>query len=155
MLKQLAETIATETEIVAVFVRLLQEEQEALTSGNADALTGIVEEKTATAIKLSPVVTARNAGFIRAGAASGNAGITIFLAARPDDDPLKLRWQKLQELVAEASELNRVNGRLIHLRLQATSQALEALIAATHRHDLYGADGQATTGISSRIIDSA
>ncbi len=151
----LADIIAAEADVVSAFVVLLKEEQEVLKAGSADALPGIVERKTATALKLSPLTAARNAEFSRAGAATNRVGIEAWLTKLPPDDAVCRNWQRLQILAEEARELNRVNGQLIQLRMQTNNQALEALLAAANRQDLYGADGQAATGSTRRIIDSA
>lgn len=151
----LADIIAAEADVVSAFVVLLKEEQDVLKAGSADALPGIVERKTATALKLSPITTARNAELGRATMATDRAGIDAWLAKFPADTAVRDNWQRLQALAEEARELNRVNGRLIQLRMQTNTQALEALLAAASRQDLYGADGQATPGTTRRIIDSA
>ncbi len=151
----LAEVIAAEAGVVTAFVALLKEEQEVLTAGNADALPGIAERKTATAQQLTPLAAARNAELSRQGLAADRAGMEAWLASHPGDRTVKQSWEKLQALTAEAKELNRLNGELIRLRMQHNTQLLETLLAATHRQDLYGADGQAAQATSRRIIDSA
>lgn len=151
----LADILAAEADVVSAFVLLLREEQDVLRNGSPDALPSIVERKTAAALELSPLTAARSAGFVRAGAAAGNAGIEAWLAGRPEDDALRQGWQRLQALAEEARELNRVNGQLIQMRMQANAHALEALLSAANRQDLYGADGQAAPGVTRRIIDSA
>lgn len=151
----LADIIAAEAEVVATFVGLLKEEQDILQSGNADALPAIVERKTATVLKLSPITAARNAELARAGIATNRTGIETWASGLAPDDVVRSCWLKLQALAEEARELNRVNGQLIQLRMQTNTQALETLLAAANRQDLYGADGQAATGATRRIIDSA
>lgn len=151
----LADLIAAEAGVVAAFVVLLKEEQEILKAGNPEALPDLIERKTDTAQKLAPLAAARNSELARAGFATDRAGIDAWLAKHPGNQGVRQQWQQLQTLAAEAKELNRVNGELIRLRMQNNAQALEALLAAAHRQDLYGADGQATQAATRRIIDSA
>lgn len=151
----LAIIIAAEADLVSAFVLLLKEEQDALKAGNADALPAIVERKTATVRKLAPVSTARNAELARAGFAADRAGIDAWLSKRPMDKDVRLQWNKLQTLAAEAKELNRVNGELIRIHMQSNAQALETLLASSNRQELYSADGLAASATTRRINDSA
>ena len=56
----LRELLATEADAVSAFVFLLREEQEALTSGNADVLPGIVGKKATASAHLASISAARN-----------------------------------------------------------------------------------------------
>ena len=151
----LAEIIAAEADVVSAFVLLLLEEQEALKEGNADALPGIIDRKMAVTQNLPPLSIARNTQLLGAGLAADRAGIDAWLQKHPGDKAVRQHWDKLQGLAAEAKELNRLNGELIRLRMQNNAQALEALLSAAHRQDLYSADGQAASAAPRRIIDSA
>jgi flagellar biosynthesis protein FlgN len=151
----LAETLAAEAAAVAVFVQHLKDEQAALEAGNADALPDLVERKSAAVRALAPLSAVRNAALAGDGLPTDRAGIEAWLTKRPNDLAVRQGWQKLQALASEAQELNRVNGELIRLRMQNNAQALEALINAATRQELYSADGQATPGAIRRIIDSA
>lgn len=151
----LADLITAEAGMVSAFVLLLKEEQEILKAGSPDALPDVVERKSEIARKLAPLATARNAELARTGFAADRTGIDAWMAKHPSDQGLRQQWERLQTLAAEAKELNRVNGELIRLRMQNNTQALEALLAAANRQDLYGADGQAAPAAPRRIIDSA
>ncbi|MBI2307818.1 MAG: flagellar protein FlgN [Rhodocyclales bacterium] len=151
----MADLIAAEADVVSAFVLLLKEEQEILKAGSPEALPDVVERKTEVARKLAPLATARNTELARAGFAADRPGIDAWLKKQPGDKGVRQHWERLQALAAEAKELNRVNGELIRLRMQNNAQALEALLAAANRQDLYGADGQAAQATTRRIIDSA
>jgi len=154
----LADIIAAEADVVSAFVRLLNEEQSLLQTGGSDALdalTELVERKTATMRQLAPLSAARNGSLNSAGLAADRAGIEAWLNRHPADQPVRQHWDRLQTLAAEAKELNRVNGELIRLRMQNNAQALEVLLSTSNRQDLYGADGQSAQTTSRRIIDSA
>lgn len=151
----LADLIAAEAEVVSAFVLLLKEEQEILKAGSPDALPDVVERKSEVARKLPPLASARNAELARAGFAADRAGIDAWMGKHPGDQGVRRHWERLQTLAGQAKELNRVNGELIRLRMQNNAQALDALLAAANRQDLYGADGQAAPATSRRIIDSA
>ena len=125
-----------------------------MTQGDADALTSIIERKATATSRLAPLSAARNALLEKTGLSRDRSGMEAWLRQHPGNVAVRDRWQRLLELAAEAQELNRLNGELIHLRMGHNAQMLEALRAA-NRQDLYGADGQATLGTPRRVIDSA
>ena len=150
----LADILAAEADAVSAFVFLLQQEQTALKSGDADALPAIVEKKAAAACQLAPISASRNEVLARSGLSGDRDGMAAWLEKHPQDAAARRHWEKLQALAAEARELNRVNGELIRLRMNHNAQMLEALLAS-NRQDLYGADGQTSASATRRIIDSA
>lgn len=153
-LSGLADMLKAEADAVSAFVFLLGEEQSALKQGDADALPAIIERKAAATATLGPLSASRNALLETLGLGHDRAGIEEWLVRHPQDITARNHWQRLQDLAAEARELNRLNGELIHLRMGHNAQMLEALRAA-NRQDLYGADGQTTLGTPRRVIDSA
>lgn len=153
-MSSLGRMLESEADAVSAFVFLLREEQEALTAGNADALPGIVGRKAAASATLASISAARNAELSRQGHAIDKAGVETWLKANAGDRAAVAAWHRLQELAAEARELNRLNGDLIRLRMSHNAQMLEILLAA-NRQDLYGADGQTSATTTRRIIDSA
>lgn len=151
----LAGIIAAEAEVVSAFVLLLREEQAALKAGKADALEDIVARKMAATQKLTPLSAARNRELAGTGLAADRPGVEAWLQQHPGDREVGPQWARLQALAGEAGELNRSNGELIRLLMQNNAQALETLLAAASRQDLYSADGQTTPAAIRRIIDSA
>lgn len=150
----LADLITAEANAVSAFVLLLQQEQEALKKGNADALPAIIEQKNLAVANLAPISSARNACLAQAGLAADRFGVEKWLEMNPKDTRTQTSWLKLQTLATEARELNRLNGELIRLRMSHNSRMLESLLAS-NRQDLYGANGQTSSAPTSRIIDSA
>lgn len=151
---RLADILAAEADAVSAFVFLLNQEQEALKTGNADALPAIIEKKIAAATQIGPISSARNAELASVGLSGNQVGMEKWLETRPGETNARKAWQQLTALVAEARELNRLNGELIRLRMSHNAQMLEILLAA-NRQDLYGADGQTSAVTTRRIIDSA
>lgn len=151
----LAELLARETTLVSGFIAALSEEQIALTHGNVEALATIQGGKVKLAEQLNSLEIERNTNLAQAGFATGRAGMESWLAAHPADRIAAGRWVQLLKLAGEARELNILNGKLIALRLQATSQALSTLTQEAQKTGLYGPDGQASPRTGSRIIDAA
>lgn len=151
----LAELLAGESTLVSGFITALGEEQIALTHGNVEALAAIQGGKAKLAEQLNGLETERNTTLDRAGFTAGRPGMEAWLAAHPADKVTAGQWAQLLKLAGEARELNILNGKLIALRLQATSQALATLTQEAQKTGLYGPDGQAAPRTGSRIIDAA
>lgn len=150
----LCRQLGAEADTVSAFIFLLREEQEALKTGNADALPAIVERKNKVAASLAAQATARNTELARVGCSGDRKGMIEWLSRQPADSDAHASWQRLLALAEEAQELNRLNGELIRLRMSHNAQLLETLLAA-NRQDFYSADGQASSSTTRRIIDSA
>lgn len=151
----LAELFLREAGLVEEFIAVLKEEQEALKRGDVSVLAAINARKSSLVAGLNEAEGGRNAILKPAGCSADRAGMRAWLAKNPSDRAAVREWGKLMKLAAEAKEINRLNGQLIALRLQATNQALSALARRSQRSALYGPDGQTAQLTGSRIIDAA
>lgn len=151
----LTAAILRETEAASRFAALLREEREVLQNGEIDALPQLVERKAEVVAELSAHGSERNSLLAASNYAVDRAGVEAWQQRHPQDETVKAAWAKLKALVTEARELNRVNGKLIHLRMQHNAQALGALLATNQRSGLYGPDGQPAQFSGNRIIDAA
>lgn len=150
----LVSLLASEAEVIAQFIALLQSEQVALQDGNTDALPAIADSKAPLTIRLNELAISRNQALSMAGLPPDRIGIEIFLQRHPSPEVSDV-WHKLRRTIAEARELNELNGKLITMRMQYTNQALSALTQAQRQSDmLYGPDGQPSQFAGRRIIDS-
>ena len=147
----LAFAIGQEEAELKGFVAALTEEQGALTSGNTDLLSGIINKKNKNIETLARLGHQRN----------------LLLKTRgfPDDREGLEAWAKAanqQTLVSgflyfvdEAKELNRLNGQLIAMRLTSTQTALAALAPERAAgQGLYGPKGQTKFTTGYRLIDT-
>lgn len=145
--------VRNECELVASFVAVLGEEQQALTAGDSERLADITPRKTALVGRLNAVAEARNRTMAAAGLPPDQDGLRAW--SDSGDEARRLR-DRLLQLATEARELNRVNGQLIALRLQHTQAALNILSEPAQAvRVVYGPDGQTQvlrTGY--RLIDS-
>ena len=150
----LRQTVVAEAQTVQRFVDLLKLEQSSLSRGDTDALPAYAEQKIALAAVLNDFAAQRNAALGVLGFNADRAGIEAWCAKHPDEEIAAKAWATVLSLAGEARELNRVNGELIHLRMQFNAKALEALRGGATSLDLYGPDGQATTPGRRRINHS-
>lgn len=153
--KGLAALIPSEGKTVAAFVALLKEEQAALQNGDIAALEAIVARKTPLAAELDDLAGRRRAALEAAGFTASREGAEAWLSASPDGPATRAAWKTLLAFAAEARELNRVNGELIELRLRNNTQALQTLLGAGPKEDLYGPDGRPASAGGNRVIDAA
>lgn len=151
----LAELFASEAQLVELFIAALEDEQEALKKGDVAALGAIDARKGDLVAKLNAAEGERDAILKPAGCSASREGMRSWLAKNPSDGIAVREWGKLMKLAAKARELNRLNGELIAMRLQATNQALATLTQRAQRSALYGPDGHTAQNTGSRIIDSA
>lgn len=147
-------TITSEAEALKRFVDLLQLEQHALGIGKTEDLPGLAEQKNQLGTALNTLATERNALLGAQGFAADRSGVESWCAKHPHEKGVPKVWANILHLAAEARELNRLNGELIHIRMQYNSNALEALRGGSSSFDLYGPDGQSTTLGSRRINDA-
>lgn len=139
------------------FIKLLTEEQSALTAGDTEALEALSATKVALVQTLNRSGEARNVALRSAGLENDRPGVEAWIRGNPKDLAVQQLWNSLKVAVVEARELNLLNGKLIAMRLQHNQQTLSALLSssATPQSNLYGPDGQPTQLSGRRIIDAA
>lgn len=147
-----------QSEVLAMgeFVTLLQREQECLTRGETDPLPELAEAKAPLVARLNGLDNQRSQALEAAGLTADSSGMESWLRQQPGESVCQATWTRLKDVVAEARELNQLNGKLISLRLQNNHQALSALMSASGQgNSLYGRDGQPAQLSGRRIIDAA
>jgi flagellar biosynthesis/type III secretory pathway chaperone len=133
------------------FLALLEEEAIALTSGNAEQLENLTQQRQAASQALSASWRQLSQQLGLPADANLNA---LRIRAFPDTPP-DAGWQLMEKLTHEVVRLNRVNGRLIEEQMRRTHAAMQVLQSASTR-TLYGADGRLSdTQNHNRSIDSA
>lgn len=152
---ELERLLEDESALLCGFIEILAQEQEALKRGDIDPLPELNARKTELVEKLNGCEAARNQQLAGAGHTPDRSGMNSWLAGLQDHTVTATRWERFLELAAEARRLNDLNGQLIALRLQATSDAISTLTAQARSTSLYGPDGQQTPSTGRRVIDAA
>lgn len=156
VIHSLPDHLAAEAELMESFVALLQKEQEAIKGGDTQAMEHITAEKMTLVAALNRQSDNRNQFLSTCGLQHDRTGIEAWLAENPKAAHIANLWGQLKKLVAEAKELNLLNGKLIAMRMQHNQQLLNALVTTSRSHNsLYGPDGQPTQLSGRRIIDAA
>ncbi|MFH1987500.1 MAG: flagella synthesis protein FlgN [Rhodocyclaceae bacterium] len=142
-----------ETELVIRFRDTLLREQDILRSGSSDGLTEVNNEK------LSLVEFLNQAGTERSRTLSSGGEPTIdmqaWFSAHPQEKESAALWEGMLKIAREARGINELNGNLISVLHQKTSEALAILTHSQADQSLYSSSGQAAMSTGSRIIDSA
>lgn len=148
-----AKLLKHEAELVIRFRNTLLSEQEILRSGKPDGLAEINAEK------LSLVESLNLVGAERARTLSSSDETTIdmqaWFSAHPSEIEAAELWKGLLGTAREARAINELNGNLINVLHQKTSDALSILTQGKVDQSLYSSNGQASQSTGSRIIDSA
>jgi flagella synthesis protein FlgN len=134
-----AACITRERDATRDFVDVLKREQQALQQADVSLLPLLEKEKARQAHQLAQLADARNHWLGKLGYTPDRLGIERGLETCPAAADA---WRELLQLAETASQLNKINGILVHQRLRYTQQALSVLQSATHGTGLYGADGQ-------------
>lgn len=154
-MSDLLRTLEAEAESVQRFVELLKDEQLALEKGQTDDLVTLAERKSDVAAELAALAKQRDLALAAVGLKADRSGIETWLERKPQESPARSAWSRVLALASEASELNRVNGELIRIRMQSNAQLLTAMQGASRTLHLYGPDGQTAPQLSRRINDAA
>lgn len=127
---------------VAEFLKLLNQEANAMTHGHFTALAELAERKSQLADKIALLGRQRENEQMRLGYRADRSGAEA--AAAAGGQTLQNAWIRLRECAAQAHERNHSNGVMIHTHLDFTRQAISFLKASGK--PLYGPDGTHKTG---------
>ena len=136
--------------LVAELINDLHNEQTALISADLDIIEQMVDRRVGLLQALGEAANQRYSALAAAGFEANENGMSKWLELRSSpviDDA----WVNFQRQLAQAKELNRLNGVLINKHFQRNQEKLDALQGkAANNTQLYGKNGQARGGNSSR-----
>ncbi|KQT34333.1 flagella synthesis protein FlgN [Methylophilus sp. Leaf414] len=136
--------------LVAELVNDLHNEQTALISADLDIIEQMVDKRVGLLQALGEAANQRYSALAAAGFEANENGMSkwLELLSSPTIDDA---WVNFQRQLAQAKELNRLNGVLINKHFQRNQEKLDALQGkAANNTQLYGKNGQAHGGNSSR-----
>ena len=122
--EQFAGVAASELSTLRELINVLNEERDALTRGDAEALPGMIATKTRHMAELSLCSTERGRVLSAAGIPASGSDIRGFLGNIPD---ALGTWEDLLSAARKAAGLNTANAFLTSTRLASVSRALAAL----------------------------
>lgn len=135
------------------FIRLLETEQQALLNEQTDQIQTLAVNKTQMVQELTNLVNARRSGMLMRGIKIEPGSMEAWLQAHTASN--LPAWHEIQQLATHAQLMNRTNGELIQVKMRYNQQTLTMLHNATHSaNGLYGPDGQPSSPVSGRILNS-
>lgn len=143
-----------EASLLSDFIALLKQEQEALVRADPGSLSDINNRKLTVLADLNRHEQTRAQILQSAPGENTRDAMSRWLAGHPDQKATAGTWQAVMNLAREAKRLHELNGQLIAMHLQRTSELLAVLKRSEHQ-TLYGANGQTHQSSGSRIIDQA
>lgn len=149
--QRLISLLVAETQQLADFVTLLEQEHEILVGSGRDIepLFALSEEKNRFARQLQKLADSRAGVLAQAGLPHNKAGIETLLGS--EGAPI---WNTYLAAAMKARQLNQANGQHITARLAHNHQALAILMAHTDQPTVYGPDGSSRTRPGSRLLGS-
>lgn len=155
MSKTIELLLAQELTAVKTFIGLLTEEHELLKQGVADGLQALSERKLALVGQLNALESQRDTLLGPGQQTSPSERMQAWLQSHPQASNIHANWSSLLELAREARRLHQMNGEILSILLNRTSEAIQILTQQQKEVSLYGSDGQASSPTGSRIVDSA
>lgn len=144
-----AVTFTQDALLVAELIALLEREQAHLVKADVDAIEAILEEKSLLLQRLNLAAKARYQLLQTLGFSANEAGMSAWVEKQAKKD-ITTAWVNLQKSLAQAKELNRLNGTLISKHFNRNQELLNHLQGNNDANSVYGPDGQAKTKGPSR-----
>ncbi|HSH87790.1 MAG: flagellar protein FlgN [Methylophilus sp.] len=136
--------------LVVELIQDLQNEQTALVSADLDIIEQMVDRRVELLQALGEAANKRYSALAAAGFEASENGMSKWLELR-SSPLLDDAWIDFQKKLAQAKELNRLNGVLINKHFQRNQEKLDVLQGkSANNNQLYGKNGQAHGGNSSR-----
>lgn len=151
----LADIATQEIALLTAYIDLLEQEQDILKRGEAPALAEVCERKTRLVEQLNDAERARCEILTPQDGEDMRSAMARWQAQHPEETRAGADWATMLDLARQARQLHDQNAQLTRLLLQQTSELLTALTRQPPTQMLYGSNGQAWQGNSTRIIDSA
>jgi len=135
-------SFSQDTQLVAELVALLEREQAHLVKADVAAIEAVLEEKSLLLQRLNLAAKARYQQLQVHGFQSNEAGMTAWVEKQAKKE-IKAAWMQFQKSLAQAKELNRLNGVLISKHFNRNQELLNHLQGNNDANSVYGPDGQA------------
>ncbi|MEE9331356.1 MAG: flagellar protein FlgN [Methylophilaceae bacterium] len=132
-------------------VSLLTREQTSLVNMDIDVVESILDDKSVLIQKISESSKMRHAALAKAGFDADENGMATWIRAHAQEKEY-VAWQAFQTQLAQAKELNRVNGQMINQHFKRNQQALNQLHGkgTAPSAGVYGPNGQTSSFNSPR-----
>lgn len=142
-------SLAEDAKLLSALIALLNTEQSNLIKADADAIQAVLDKKSMLLQQLNQAAKVRYDALSANGYTANEAGMEAWVQSQSNAS-LKQSWAKLQQMLAQAKELNRLNGVLITKHFNRNQELLNHLQGKAGSDSVYGRDGQAKSSTLNR-----
>lgn len=153
--QQLSSLLNREIDCLQRLLDILQQEYEALTSADIEALETVTLSKNQTLAEQAELARMRSALVVSASCADSSEGLQHYIAGCDNSSELLVAVEKMTALAEQCQHSNRENGRLISQKQHQARGALDVLRQTEHNSPTYSDHGKSTTKESSRSLGKA
>ncbi len=143
-----------DTQLLDELVSLLSKEQTALVNMDIDEVESILDKKSKLIQTIANATKMRHKALAQAGYDANENGMVMWLRAN-DSKSIKAQWDAFQGQLAQAKELNRVNGQVINQHFKQNQQMISQLqgkAVNAGAGNVYGPNGQTTFSSQTRSM---
>lgn len=143
-----------DAQLLSELVSLLTIEQTALVNMDIDEVESILDQKSKLIQTIVNATKMRHKALAQAGYDANENGMVMWLRAN-DTKALQVQWDAFQKQLAQAKELNRVNGQVINQHFQRNQQMIRQLqgkAVNAGAGNVYGPNGQTTFSSHTRSM---
>lgn len=144
-----AVSLAQDAKLLDSLLSLLTREQAHLVKADVDAIEAIIEEKSLLLQQINLAARSRYEALKANGFDASEAGMDAWVQ-RQNKQNISTAWAKFQSALAQAKELNRLNGTLISKHFNRNQELLNHLQGKSADDSVYGRDGQAMSKAPNR-----
>jgi flagellar biosynthesis protein FlgN len=145
----LAITFEQDAKLVSNLLEVLTREQSSLVMADIDAIEITMDEKSVLLQNISTAANKRYTALAKNGFESNESGMISWLKGQASP-VLSESWAQFQKSIAQAKEMNRLNGLLINRHFNRNQQLLNHLQGNSANGSVYGKNGQAKSQSSAR-----
>ncbi|MDD2834016.1 MAG: flagellar protein FlgN [Methylotenera sp.] len=142
-------TFTQDAALVKQLLNLLEREQQHLIKADVDAVEAILDEKSVLLQQLNQAAKTRYATLATNGFEANEAGMSAWID-KVNLPEVRRAWLNFQLGLAQAKELNRLNGTLISKHFNRNQELLNHLQGKSEDSAVYGRDGQSKTKAPAR-----
>lgn len=143
---QISTLFHQDAKLLNELVLLLSQEQISLVDMDIDVVEQVIDEKSILIQKITEATKTRHQVLGKAGFDANENGMATWIRAS-ESKQMHTAWEAFQAQLAQAKELNRVNGQMINQHFKRNQQALNTLQGKPSNAGsaIYGPNGHATT----------
>lgn len=138
-----------DAQLLKDLLALLVREQAHLVKADVDAVEAILDEKSVLLQRLNLAARSRYDVLAAHGFEPNESGMVVWLKQQTKQD-VSVAWDSFQKSLAQAKELNRLNGMLISKHFSRNQELLNHLQGNSSVDAVYGRDGQSKSQVPTR-----